>query len=197
MLLDFVFFKRHLVAVCSYSSSEKWGGGSAAAVTATASRGHDPKKQWSYPSYYCNESLDHCIHLSTLTADGWRLLLLIVQIQHKTHNSQNVYCLWAKMPNKVVSRLKVADRTSKRKKAAAVWASTCPLTSLSVYFSPDHRLRWRCTDRNQSDEERVGESKNNKKSTFGWALNCLGEPAPSAPFWARSLCHFLSVVWML
>lgn len=52
-------------------------GGSAAAVTKPATRGRFPKRQWSYTSYDCNESLDHCIHPSTLTADRRRLLLLI------------------------------------------------------------------------------------------------------------------------
>lgn len=85
----------------------------------------------------------------------------------------------------------------KEKSAAAVLASTRPSTSLSVCFLLLVSISAADPQRGTKVTRREWNNLFFKKSTFGHALNCPGEPKPSAPFWARSLCHFLSVGWML
>lgn len=88
------------------------------------------------------------------------------------------------MPNKVVGRLKVADMTSKKKSKRA---RQMFLRLDFIRLVSPLRLRCRSTERKTKREWIIF-----KTSTFGRALDCPVEPEPSAPFWARSLCHLLS-----
>lgn len=110
-------------------------------------------------------------------------------------------CPWCQI--KLPADWNVADMTSKRKEhcnyfPASIfhpWVGSYVCHSWSLSRHPIH-----------SEEQKwQGESrviifflfKKKKKSTFGQERNFQGEPEPSAPFWAHSLCHFLSVVRML